>query len=327
MTVRNAAIDRLLVSLSLPVVCAPMFLISGPDLVAAACKAGLIGALPSANARDASQFADWIARVSEELTNVTGADGVMGPLAANLNVRSGERMLTPRYVADLETCRRYMVPLVITVNGDPTPVVPEVHSWGGLVFHDVTTLHHARKAVAAGVDGLIVICGGGGGHSGILNPFSFVPQVRQFFDGVIVLAGGIATGGAVFAAQALGADLCYMGTRFIATEESLAPAEYKAMLVSSQSDELVYTPAFTRGTPAMLLHQSVRAHGFNPLHLPPASEIPATIKPWRDIWAAGQGVGLIDDIPPVATLAERLRQEYKQAALQLQIKMYEHQIM
>jgi nitronate monooxygenase len=225
-------------------------------------------------------------------------------------------MMTPRYLADLETCRRHRVPLVITVNGDPTPVIPEVHAWGGLLFHDVTTLHHARKAAAAGVDGLIVICGGGGGHSGVLNPFAFVPQVREFFDGVIVLAGGIATGGAVFAAQALGADLCYMGTRFIATEESMAPDEYKAMLVSSQSHELSYTPAFTRGTPAMMLHASLRKHGFDPSNLPHPSEAPADVKPWRDLWAAGQSVGVIRDVPRVAELAERLRAEYRQARLE-----------
>lgn len=287
-----------------------MFLVSGPALVTAACQAGLVGALPSANARDEVQFADWMDEISEMLGPQADRRGL---LAANLNVRSGERLMTPRYLADLETCRRHRVRLVITVNGDPAPVIPEVHAWGGLLFHDVTTLHHARKAVAAGADGLIVICGGGGGHSGVLNPFAFVPQVREFFDGVIVLAGAIATGGAVFAAQALGADLCYMGTRFIATEESMAPAEYKSMLVASQTHELAYTPAFTRGTPAMMLHASLRKHGFDPTNLPSPIEAPPEIKAWRDIWAAGQGVGLISDIPTVARLTERLGAEYRQA--------------
>jgi nitronate monooxygenase len=311
--VDRAAIDELLGRLSLPVVCAPLFLVSGPELVIAACRAGLIGALPSANARDAEQYAGWMEQISEELERLRQAGERPGPLAANLNVRRTGEAASPRDLADLETCRRLKVPLVITVYGDPAPIVPQVHAWGGMVFHDVTTLKHARKAIAAGVDGLIVICGGGGGHSGVLNPFAFVPQVRKIFDGAIVLAGAIASGGAVRAAEVLGADLCYMGTRFIATAESEAPEAYKAMIAEAQSDELTYTPAFTRGVPAMMLNASLRKHGFDPRALPAPADAPEQIKAWRDVWAAGQGVGLIHDVPPVAELVERLKREYVEA--------------
>jgi nitronate monooxygenase len=202
---------------------------------------------------------------------------------------------------------------VITVNGNPAAVVPQVHDWGGVVFHDVTTLKHARKAVQAGVDGLIVICGGGGGHSGVLNPFAFVPQIRAFFDGAIVLAGAIATGGAVHAAQVLGADLCYMGTRFIATQESMAPQAYKEMIVAAESHQVIYTRTFTRGMPAMIMHASIRQHGFDPENLPSPEDIPDSVKAWRDIWAAGQSVGLIHDIPSVAELVSRLKRQYDAA--------------
>lgn len=310
---RKAAIEALLAQTTLPVVCAPMFLVSGPELVVAACRAGLIGALPSANARDEGQFAQWMDRIAGELDALRQAGERPGPLAANLNVRSGVRVGTPRHAADVETCRRHRVPLVITVSGDPAPVVAEVHDWGGLVFHDVATLQHARKAIDAGVDGLIVICGGGGGHSGALNPFAFVPQVRALFDGAIVLAGAIATGGAARAAQVLGADLCYMGTRFIATQESMAPPAYKAMIATAESDELVYTPVFTRGVPTMMLQASVREHGFDPRNMPTPADVPETVKAWRDVWAAGQSVGLIHDVPPVAELVERLKREYAEA--------------
>jgi nitronate monooxygenase len=185
----------------------------------------------------------------------------------------------------------------------------------GQVFHDVTTLKHARKAAEAGVDGLILICGGGGGHSGLLNPFAFVPQVRKFFDGIIVLAGAIASGSAVLAAEMLGADLCYMGTRFIATQESMAAPAYKAMICAAESHDLIYTGVFSRGIPAMLLRPSLRDRGFDPDKLPSQQEAVETgVKVWRDIWAAGQSVGLIHDIPSVAELVERLKSEYMAAA-------------
>jgi nitronate monooxygenase len=303
-----ALIERL----SIPVVCAPMFLVSGVALVSEACKAGVIGAIPSANARDEFQFADWMDRLYAEVGDLPANGTAPGPIAANLNVRAGERIMTPRFEADLLTCRRHRTEIVITVNGDPTPVVGEVHDWGGLVFHDVTTIRHARRAAAAGVDGLVLVCSGGGGHSGLLNPFTFVPQVREFFGGTIILAGAIGTGRAVRAAQAMGADLCYMGTRFIATQESRACERYKQMLVEAESADLVYTPVFSRGVPAMLLKSSLREAGFDPDNLPTREEA-AAAKPrvWRDIWAAGQSVGVIEDIPPVAELVARLIAEYR----------------
>ena len=304
-----ALIERL----SIPVVCAPMFLISGVSLVSEACKAGIIGAIPSANARDEFQFADWMDQLYAEVANLPANGTPPGPIAANLNVRAGERIMTPRFEADLQTCRRHHTEIVITVNGDPTPVVREVHDWGGLVFHDVTTIRHARRAAAAGVDGLVLVCSGGGGHSGLLNPFTFVPQVREFFAGTIILAGAIGTGRAVRAAQVMGADLCYMGTRFIATQESMACERYKQMLVEAESADLVYTPAFSRGVPAMLLKSSLREAGFDPDKLPTQEEA-AAAKPrvWRDIWAAGQSVGVIEDIPRVAELVARLIAEYRE---------------
>jgi nitronate monooxygenase len=294
-----------------------MFLVSGPELVLSACKAGIIGAAPAGTARSSSEFAEWLARFTDELDQhykVTGTKAA--PYACNLSVRRGQAFQSERFVQDLETCRRHRVPLVITANGDPSDVVPEVHTWGGLVFHDVTTIRHAEKAVEAGVDGLIVIGNGGGGHAGVVNPFALVPQIRRFFDGYIVLAGAIADGRAVRAAQVLGADLCYLGTRFIATKESMAPQGYKDMLVAAQASDILYTPAFTRGVPANFMKQSIRENGFDPnaLPRPPAPDEPQfERKAWRDIWAAGQSVGLIEDIPSVAELVERLTAEYDDA--------------
>jgi nitronate monooxygenase len=207
------------------------------------------------------------------------------------------------------------VPLLITINGAPDEIVQEVHGWGGLIFHDVTTVRHAEKAAKAGVDGMILICAGGGGHSGRMNPFVFVQAVREFFDGIIVLAGGIGTGAQMRAARELGADLVYMGTRFIATKEAGAPEAYKDILLQSRSEELVFTPFFTHGIPANMLARSIARVGYDPRNLPDlASEAPRDdAKPWRDVWAAGQGVDLIDDLPSVAALIDRLEGEYHAA--------------
>ncbi len=288
----------LLSRLSLPVICAPMFLVSGPELVEATCRAGIIGALPAANARTPEVLSGWLDR----LDAMEGA----APYALNVGVKFAE---TPRGDAALAEAERRRVPIVITANGNPAALVARVNGYGGLVFHDATTLAHARKAAAAGVDGLILVCGGGGGHAGIMNPFALVPQVRRFFDGIIVLAGAIATGGAIRAAQVLGADLVYIGTRFIATQESMAPEAYKQMLVAESSSDILYTPAFTHGVPANFLTASMRAAGFDPAALPDASG-QGDKRAWRDIWGAGQSVGLIDDVPPAAELVARLRHEY-----------------
>ncbi|GGH62793.1 2-nitropropane dioxygenase [Frigidibacter albus] len=291
-----------------------MFLVSGPDLVLGACKAGIIGAAPAGTARSAEEFADWLELFDKELAEWSAQTGRQpAPYACNLSVRKGEKFGTSRFAQDLETCRRHRVKLVITANGDPSKMVPEIHAWGGLVFHDVTTLRHAEKAIAAGVDGLIVICNGGGGHGGIVNPFALIPQIRRIFDGWIVLAGTISDGRSIRAAQVLGADLCYLGTRFIATQESMAPQAYKEMIVAAQTGDILYTPTFTRGVPANFMKPSIRANGFDPDSLPPHTEAPTDRRAWRDIWAAGQGVGLIDDIPSVEDLVDRLAAEYQDA--------------
>lgn len=306
----------LFADLSIPVIAAPMFLVTGPDLVAAAAEARIVGVAASSSTRSPDEYDEWLERISVRLNAFRARTGVTpGPVAANIGAPSRSRTDTPRHVRDLEICRKRRIPVVITVKGDPTEIVKEVHDWGGLVFHDVTTLRHARKAAAAGVDGLVLICGGGGGHAGVLNPFAFVPQVREFFKGTIVLGGAISDGRSVRAAQALGADLCYMGTRFIATQESMAPAAYKAMIVESQSDEIVYTAAFTKGVNCNFMTRSIEANGFDLQQLGESTtdyDVRTALKrPWRDLWAAGQGVGLIDDIPTVAELVDRLRSEYR----------------
>ncbi len=313
---RRAA--ALFADLTVPVIAAPMFLVTGPELVIAAAAAGIVGVAASSSTRSPEEYDEWLERIDAGLA-ARRRDGAapVGPVAANVGAPSRQRGDTPRYVRDLEYCRKRRVPLVITVKGDPTEIVREVHGWGGLVFHDVTTIRHAEKAAEAGVDGLVLIGGGGGGHAGVLNPFAFLPQVRRFFAGAIVLGGAISDGRAVWAAQALGADVCYMGTRFIATQESMAPQAYKEMIVGARSHEIVYTPAFTRGVNCNFMRASIERNGFDPARLAePAAGDPdrlAQRRPWRDLWSAGQGVGLIDDIPTVAELVRRLQHEYEEA--------------
>lgn len=299
-------LDPLLQQLSLPVIAAPMFLVSGPELVIAACRAGIIGGLPALNARSSEQFAEWMAEIDETLAAAAAA-----PLAVNMPT---PRFGGKRYSVDLQILQRYQTPLVITAIGDPSEVVEAVHSWGGRVFHDATTIAHARKAASAGVDGINLIAGGAGGHAGVLNPFAFVPQVREFFGGLICLAGAISTGRSIRAAQVLGADLVYMGTRFIATRESLADPDYKQLLVSEGSEDIQYTPAIA-GMSGNFMRSSMRRAGLDPDHLPAPlashrPDLPAGVKPWKNIWSAGQGIGLIDDLPAVAELVARLKSEY-----------------
>jgi nitronate monooxygenase len=283
----------------LPLVAAPMFLVTGPEIVIAACKAGIMAGAASATARTAEEYDEWLERITKELAAFEAETGRRpGPYAANLSAGASK---------DRER--------VISVGGAPADLVKEVHGWGGVVFHDATSVRHAEKAAEAGVDGINLIAGGGGGHAGTVNPFALVPQVREFFDGVIVLGGAISTGSGILAAQALGADLCYMGTRFIASQESRAPQAYKDMLVAADSSDIIYTPAFTHGVPCNFLKMSIRANGFDPA-APPAPDDSrlAERKPWRDIWAAGHGVGLIHDIPTVSALVDRIEQEYRSAA-------------
>jgi len=292
--------------LRLPIIVAPMFLVSGPELVIAAGRAGLIGAFPSINARTPEEFESWLVRIERELQGT--------PYAVNLIVRSAG---DARYEADLALIERFKPPLVITSVGQPQAAAERIHRYGGLVFHDVATMRHATKAIEAGVDGLILLTAGAGGHTGTANPFAFVAQVRKQWQGAVLLAGGISEGASILAAQALGADFAYMGTRFAATRESLAAPEYKALLVSETLADVLTTERIS-GMSATFLRGSITRVGLDPKALPerlgpfkPA--IPPHLKAWRDIWSGGHGVGLIEDIPPVAELVERLEAQYRDA--------------
>ncbi|MBX3530255.1 MAG: nitronate monooxygenase [Rhizobiaceae bacterium] len=305
---------ELFANLRLPLVAAPMFLVTGPTLVIEACKAGIVGVATASWSRSPEQYDEWLDEIQTELAAWTRATGQKpGPLVANLGARPAPPGETPRWVRDLEILQRRGVRLVITVNGLPDEIVKHVHAWGGAVFHDVTTLKHARKALEAGVDGLVAIAGGGGGHAGYVNPFAFVPALRRLTDKPIILGGAIANGAGVAAARLLGADLCYMGTRFIATRESSAPEAYKRMLVAATAADIVYTPAFNRIN-VNLLKPSIVENGFDleALTYEQAQQNPnfATRRLWRDIWAAGHGVELIDDIPSVAELVDAIEREY-----------------
>lgn len=298
-------------SLRLPIIASPMFLASGVELVAACCRSGIIGTLPAHNARTSQEFGDWLLQIRERLDGVR----LTGPLAVNLNVNKAR---SGRLDGDLAQVIEHRVPYVITSVGDPREVVEAVHGYGGRVLHDITHLRHAEKAIGSGVDGLILVCAGSGGHSGALSPFTLVPQVRQMFDGLIVLAGAISDGRAIAAAQMLGADLVYMGTRFLATQEAAVDAAYKAMLVEAKTADVLYTPKIS-GVPANFLTLSMRQHGLDPaalpeihqLHrLPEGQNLP---KPWKELWSAGQGVGSIVDVPSVGMLVCRLEDEYERA--------------
>ncbi|MEH6548247.1 MAG: nitronate monooxygenase family protein [Sneathiella sp.] len=294
--------------LKVPAIAAPLFLVSGPDLVIAACKAGVIGSFPAMNARSSDDFSHWMKRITEETSSSDA------PYAVNFSLA---RMKGVRLDTDMETCRQHKTPIIITSVGNPSPVVEDIHAWGGLVYHDVTTLYHAKKAADAGVDGLILVCTGAGGHAGPLSPFAMVEQVRSFFNGTIILAGAISSGRGIRAAEILGADLAYLGTRFIATKEALAEDAYKNMIVAEKTDDIVYTNAIS-GVPANFMRTSLTAVGLDPDNLPAPDgpfrpNLPDGLTAWNSIWSAGQGVGLIDDLPDTAELVSRLTKEYHSA--------------
>ncbi len=299
--------------LKVPVVAAPMFLVSGPDLVLAACKAGIVGAFPTPNARPVEALDDWMTQITEGLARARDeqAARTIGPWCANLVTHSSNTRLPE----DLARIAKYRPPLVVTALGSPKPAIEVVHGYGGLVVADVTNLTLARKAAAAGADGLACISTGAGGHTGHLSPFAFVSAVREFFDGMVILGGGISDGWGVAGAIAGGADMVYMGTRFIPTTESMADPAYKQMLVDSTTDDLIVSAGIT-GTPASWLKPSLRANGIDPDQLPAApprsydSNQPVASKRWRDLWAAGQGVGAIKAVEPLATVVDRLAHEY-----------------
>lgn len=298
--------------LTLPVVAAPMFLVSGPDLVIAACRAGVIGSFPVLNQRSSAGFASWLETIAAALAASPGA----APYGVNLIVHRSN----PRLAADLDLCVAHRVPLVITSLGAVSDLVARIHAYGGLVFHDVTTRRHAEKAAEAGVDGLILVCAGAGGHAGTLSPFALLPEIRSFFPGTLLLAGAISNGRGIAAARLLGADLAYLGTRFIATKESLAAPDFKAMILAGGTADVVYTPAVS-GIPGNFLRHSLRAAGFDPDKLPTGAGggyqakllVEGELKAWKDVWSAGQGIGAIHDVPDTEQLVARLKSEYADA--------------
>jgi nitronate monooxygenase len=304
-------------NLTIPVICAPMFLVTGPALVREACLAGVIGGLPRQNARSFEEFESWVDGVRRALDEVAAREPArrIAPMAVNLNTR----LPADELARNLAVCGRNGVEIIITAAGDPTEMVKRVHDWGGKVFHDVTSLRFAEKAIAAGVEGLTCIGAGGGGHSGTISHLALIPRVRQMFNGTIIMAGAVSTGAVVRAAEVLGADLAYIGTRFIATQESDAPEAYKKLLVSETSSDLLYTGKVA-GVPANWMTESIRQNGLDPLDLPEPKakgmsheHLPANVRPWKTLWSAGQGIDLINDVPTVAELVRRLRAEYVEA--------------
>lgn len=299
--------------LRLPVVAAPMFLISNPQLVLACCANGVVGSFPALNQRESSGFKAWLEEIEAGLASLKNP----APYAVNLIVHNSN----PRLQADLAICIEHKVPIVITSLGAVKEVVDAVHSYGGLVFHDVTTRRHAEKAAEAGVDGLIAVAAGAGGHAGTWSPFALVAEIRQFFDKTVLLAGCLNHGHEILAAQVIGADLAYLGTRFIATQESHAPDEYKQMVLTSRAVDIVHTAAVS-GVPASFMRQSLENAGFDLATLQVKSEsstgtrfkpLNDEAKAWKTVWSAGQGVGAINDVPTTQQLITRLDTEYREA--------------
>jgi nitronate monooxygenase len=295
--------------LQLPLIAAPMFLVSGPELVIAACKAGVIGSFPTANCRTLEDLDLWLARMRDELTEQDA------PVAPNLIVHR----TNSRLADDLELICKYKPPMVIASVGSPAPIIEAIHGYGGLVFADIATMRHAEKAIEAGADGLILLTAGAGGQTGWANPFAFVRGVRRIFDGPVVLAGGVGDGQALRAAEVLGCDLAYMGTRFIATAESMAKQAYKDMLVSSRLDDVKLTKAMT-GLETNMLVPSLLAAGLDPENLPERGSVeidkdinPNTPRRWKDVWSAGHSVQMVDGVPSVAKLVEQIAGEYAEA--------------
>ncbi len=305
--------------LRIPVIGAPMFIVSGPELVLAQCKAGIVGAFPALNARPQSMLDEWLARITQELDahRSTTPDIPVAPFAVNQICHASNDRLRQ----DMEVCVRHKVPIIITSLRPPAEIVAAVRGYGGVVFHDVINIRHARKAIEQGVDGIITVCAGAGGHAGTTSPFALVKEVRQVFDGTIILSGAMSRGNDVLAARAIGADLAYLGTRFLATQEANAPPEYKQMLIDSAAADIVYTDLFS-GVHGSYLKDSIVNAGFDPDNLPEdnlrsmnfGTAGKSKVKAWRDIWSAGQGVGTIDDVPTVAELVDRMQREYLDAA-------------
>ncbi|MGN7439467.1 MAG: NAD(P)H-dependent flavin oxidoreductase [Alcanivorax sp.] len=299
----------LISKVALPVIAAPMFLISNPKMVIACCKNGVIGSVPALNQRTSEGFEEWLIEINAALN-----DGD-APYAVNLIVNPVNTRLQP----DLELCIKYKVPIIITSLGINTDVIEAVHSYGGIVLHDIANIRHAKKAAQGGVDGIIAVCAGAGGHAGIMSPFALAGEIREFYDGILVLAGCISHGNDILAARALGADFAYMGTRFINTKESAAVAEYKDMITQAQATDIVYTDAIS-GIHANFLKPSLEAAGVDlaamkdgTLEKGDLSVLEDEFKAWKNIWSAGQGVGNIDNVLPIKDLIKTLSDEYQSA--------------
>jgi nitronate monooxygenase len=289
--------------LKLPVIAAPMFLVSGPDLVVEACNAGIIGTFPSLNQRTTEGYREWLQDIKSRLN----------PDAAAFGVNHIVHPTNPRLMADMMVSVEEKVPLIITSLGAVRDVVEAVHGYGGVVFHDIANVRHARKAAQAGVDGLILVANGAGGHAGVVNPFALVEEVRAFYDGTIILSGCLSTGSDVAAALMMGADFAYMGTRFISTTESMAQAEYKQMIVEAGASDITYTPAVS-GIPANFLTPSLVANGIDPKTLPEHKlDMADEARAWKTVWSAGQGSAGVRDVLPTAALVRRLTDEFMQA--------------
>ena len=305
-------------NLRLPLIGAPMFIVSGPELVAAQCKAGIVGSFPALNARPQETLLEWIRQIKTELTEYKAEhpDEPVAPFAVNQIVHPSNA----RLMADMETCVAEEVPIIITSLSPPREIVQAVHAYGGLVFHDIISLRHARKAIGQGVDGIIAVCAGAGGHAGPLSPFALIGELRKEFDGAILLSGCISRGDDVLSAVAMGADLAYSGTRFIATEEARAVPDYKEMIVDSAAKDVVYSSLFT-GVHGNYLGGSIARAGMDPENLPAGSKedmdfskaTAPDAKAWKDIWGAGQGVGNIHDIPSARDVVLRMEREYRDA--------------
>jgi len=305
-------------NLSIPVIGSPLFLVSGPELVIAQCKAGIIGSFPALNARPQHVLGEWIVRIKKELAEyqAQNPDKKVAPFAVN-QICHGSN---DRLMDDMATCVEHEVPIIITSLRPPAELVEAAHSYGGLVYHDVINVRHAKKAAEQGVDGLILVCAGAGGHAGALSPFALLREVKEWFDGTVILSGSIGDGYSVASSLALGADFAYMGTRFIATKEANADQSYKEMLIESAADDIVYSNLFT-GVSGNYLKPSIKNAGLDPNNLPEADKSAMNFgsggntdaKAWKDIWGSGQGIGGIKDDPSVGDLVERIIEEYNQA--------------
>jgi nitronate monooxygenase len=315
------ALPKVLQGLRIPVVGAPLFIISNPKLVIAQCTAGVVGSMPALNARPAEQLDEWLAEITETLAawNRQHPDRAAAPFAINQIVHKSN----DRLEHDMAVCAKYKVPVVITSLGARTDVNDAVHAWGGIVLHDIINNSFARKAIDKGADGLIAVAAGAGGHAGVKSPFALVQEIREWFDGPLLLSGALATGGGVLAAQAMGADLAYIGSAFIATDEARASADYKHAIVEGSSDDIVYSSLFT-GVHGNYLKRSIRNAGLDPDQLPESDPTKMNFgggegskKAWKDIWGSGQGIGAVKAVVPAAALVDRLAAEYGQVRARL----------